>query len=767
MANMGHRQSQRWAAPLLLFSEFFASGAARQDAAPIRDNVQSPGGNNRKRAVTVVDAISMTEVEELRDPRSLSDEKHVALFSPDAKRFLVLVKHGNLVSNTNDYSVLMFESSDVFHSATPHFVVTFSSSSNRPGVQKLMWVDNNSIAFLGENPGEHQQLYFFNIQTHGLKRVTNQPTNVVSYAISPSRHEVFFTAETSVRTILTEDAQRNGIEVSSQLLSDLIAGDNEYKTLFKTELYVSEIDSDKVVRVDTNDLVPSRFEDILISPDEKYLLVNIFFTNIPQVWTRYKDRFLQNWISHKFRKDSQNIVMGYALIDIDKGHSTALISAPLGYSGSELLWSPDSRSVIVAGTFLPLNAPSAAERKEREHRTFVAEVRIPSMNICPISNKELRLVKWDASTNEITLRSTVRFSTVEPNGETLIYHKTEAGWFETRRTSPELRQQVPFQVVLKQSMNTRPQIIVRESADGRESLLLDPNPQFSELRFGRVEEVRFNATDGHEVKAGLYLPPEYVPGKKYPLVIQTHKWDPTQFWIDGPFTTAFAAQPLANKGFVVIQLPEELNDMSTPAEGPAQMSYYEGAINYLDRIGSIDRSRVGIIGFSRTCYTVKYTLTHSTYSFAAAVVTDGWDTGYFEYLAFLNELPIVATDAEGVHGGIPWLGQFSSWFRSAPGFRLREVRTPTRIVALGRGSLLSEWEWFSGLSRLGKPVDMVYLPDAAHVIVKPWERVVSQQGDVDWFCFWLKGEDDPDPAKAAQYARWRELRAQRESTQIP
>jgi hypothetical protein len=29
---------------------------------------------------------------------------------------------------------------------------------------------------------------------------------------------------------------------------------------------------------------------------------------------------------------------------------------------------------------------------------------------------------------------------------------------------------------------------------------------------------------------------------------------------------------------------------------------------------------------------------------------------------------------------------------------------------------------------------------------------------VDWFCFWLKGEEDPGPAKAEQYARWRELR---------
>lgn len=29
---------------------------------------------------------------------------------------------------------------------------------------------------------------------------------------------------------------------------------------------------------------------------------------------------------------------------------------------------------------------------------------------------------------------------------------------------------------------------------------------------------------------------------------------------------------------------------------------------------------------------------------------------------------------------------------------------------------------------------------------------------VDWLRFWLKGEEDSDPAKAEQYARWRKLR---------
>jgi hypothetical protein len=60
---------------------------------------------------------------------------------------------------------------------------------------------------------------------------------------------------------------------------------------------------------------------------------------------------------------------------------------------------------------------------------------------------------------------------------------------------------------------------------------------------------------------------------------------------------------------------------------------------------------------------------------------------------------------------------------------------------------------------------MVYLPEAAHVLVKPWECLVSQEGNVDWFDFWLNGHEDADRKKAEQYARWRELRKLQEQNE--
>jgi hypothetical protein len=60
----------------------------------------------------------------------------------------------------------------------------------------------------------------------------------------------------------------------------------------------------------------------------------------------------------------------------------------------------------------------------------------------------------------------------------------------------------------------------------------------------------------------------------------------------------------------------------------------------------------------------------------------------------------------------------------------------------------------------GKPVDLIYFPHGTHIHQAPLERLESQQGDVDWFRFWLQGYIDPNPSKCAQYLRWRRLRNQ-------
>jgi len=231
-----------------------------------------------------------------------------------------------------------------------------------------------------------------------------------------------------------------------------------------------------------------------------------------------------------------------------------------------------------------------------------------------------------------------------------------------------------------------------------------------------------------------------------------------------------AAQELANKGIAVLQIGEgPLHDQteSKPEEGPANQSGFESAMDYLDSQGIIDRKRVGLIGFSRTAFHVKYALTHSGYHFAAATAAEGIDFGYWMYVAVYGNSLLGQWAYKSMYGGIPWQANWKPWMKDSISFNFDKIHTPLRLEANSSCSIITEWETFTALRLLKKPVDLIYIPHGDHPLVKPWERMTSQQGNVDWFAFWLKGEEDADPAKTEQYVRWRELRKLQEQNDAP
>src|SRR5205807_5139091 len=62
---------------------------------------------------------------------------------------------------------------------------------------------------------------------------------------------------------------------------------------------------------------------------------------------------------------------------------------------------PDSQSVVVSDVYLPLNIDDGTERIRRKTHTFLAEVKISNRQVVKISDEDLRLLAWDAKTNEV------------------------------------------------------------------------------------------------------------------------------------------------------------------------------------------------------------------------------------------------------------------------------------------------------------------------------------------------------------------------------
>ncbi len=594
-----------------------------------------------------------------------------------------------------------------------------------------------------------------------MRKITNHSNNICSYSATPDGATVAYVAASPEREVFDKRSREQGLIISTESLTELLSGrlDNDSRS----ELFVKSGENGERIIPIRQEILTWSGDTLDLSPDGSHIVVKTYVDDVPSGWEEYQDKEMRRLTAERARlhRGQHSDLSTYILIDVATGQARALLNAPLsGNNDSRALWSPDGHSIVVTDTYLPLTTSVPEENEARQSKSFAVEIDLTIPAINKISSEELQVARWEKDANRLVFLAGGRWA--EGSKTEVSFRKNRRGW---ERVDEQNQDQSRPQIILEQDMNTLPRIFAIDSNRGRKTLLLDLNPQFRNTLFGRVESIRWVATDGHERAGGLYYPVGFRPGKKYPLVIQNHGFQANEFEI-GPGYSGFAAQPLAGKGIMVLQVGWNDDPADASREAESEMAVYEGAIDYLDKRGLIERNHVGISGFSRTCLHVKYALTHSRYHFAAAAVTDGVDAGYFQYIVFGQKKPGMAQNFEELNGGPPFGEGLISWTKKSPGFNVDKVHTPIRITALtNTHSLLGEWEWFAALTHLQKPVELVVLQDGAHVLQKPWERMISQQGNVDWLCFWLKGEEDPDSTKAEQYVRWRELRKLQEQNE--
>jgi dipeptidyl aminopeptidase/acylaminoacyl peptidase len=711
------------------------------------------------RPVTVADSIGMTAI---GTALSAYEDAAPVQFSPNGQFFTVITRKGDVRTNTNEYSLLLFRSSDQSEPVHPNVIATFASSSNRPGITNVRWLrDSQTILFLGARHDEKQQIYSLNVRTRKLRLITRHDTDILTFDATEDLSVIAYLARPPAKEFFNETAKQRGLLVSNQILADLMIGhptETDVGVGYPMQLFAQRKGkSEKRVVLQgvlQNDLALPEC-DLVMSPDGRFALAKTLL-RLPEPWKKFNIPDIENREEWVFR---------YVLIDTNTGSSRLLLDAPSLNYRTNAAWS-GPRSVILTGTYLPLKADENAEQKIRQSPVFAAEVQVDTGHVTKISEGDFNLVQWDAGTNTVFLapHSDAAAARGAEATQVVAYSKIGNSWEKVDPDQIRLKLAPELDVVQEQDMNTPPRLVALNHKTHQRRVLLDLNPQFATLKFGRVEDISWTGSDGNRAKGGLYFPVDYVAGKTYPLVIQSHGWDATKFWIDGESTAGYAAQALAGRGFVVAQTGDVgSEDETTPREGPRQTAMFEGLIDYLNGRGLIDRARVGILGWSRTGYHVRYALTFSKYPFAAAVIADGLDASYFQYISWLN-FGVKGVDVyERINGGLPQGAAIQSWVSHATGFNLDRVHTPTRLLAFRSDSILNNWEWFAGLRHLGTPVELIWIPDAEHMPIKPWERITAQQGDVDWFCFWLKDEEDHDPEKAEQYTRWREFRSHRQS----
>src|SRR5467141_2743432 len=69
-----------------------------------------------KKRITAADAVRMTRLSDHEYFIGDSSQGRVGHFSPNGKQFIIVLRKGNPEQNTNEFSLLLFRTADVFHS---------------------------------------------------------------------------------------------------------------------------------------------------------------------------------------------------------------------------------------------------------------------------------------------------------------------------------------------------------------------------------------------------------------------------------------------------------------------------------------------------------------------------------------------------------------------------------------------------------------------------------------------------------------------------
>jgi dipeptidyl aminopeptidase/acylaminoacyl peptidase len=274
------------------------------------------------------------------------------------------------------------------------------------------------------------------------------------------------------------------------------------------------------------------------------------------------------------------------------------------------------------------------------------------------------------------------------------------------------------------------------SAKATEVLSLNKHLQ----RIARAERrmMSYVGMDGDSLRALLFLPPGYQPGRPYPLVI----------WVYGGFSYTdtlqcicnvtdphpFNVQILAARGYVVLFPSIPLGPEGEGVRSDPYLDIPKGVMGAVDRVvalGIADPARMAVMGHSFGGYTT-YALATYTHRFKAAIALAGpadlvSEYGTFEaqlrYETWVHRSMYLPALLEGAQQrmGVPPYADMARYTRNSPLTYADRITTPILIIQgdLDFMGLQQGEEMFTALFRLGKRARYVRYWGEGHTVESP------------------------------------------------
>ena len=268
-------------------------------------------------------------------------------------------------------------------------------------------------------------------------------------------------------------------------------------------------------------------------------------------------------------------------------------------------------------------------------------------------------------------------------------------------------------------LTTPPQVRLHRS-DGAEVRVVDANPApaLAEYRLARPELVRVPTRDGFPMEAMLLRPPDFDPGRRYP-VYQHAYGGPHSPVVKNAWggTTYLFHQLLAQRGVVVWMCDNRTASGKGAVSawpmyrnfGELELRDVEDGLDWLGRQGWVDTDRIGINGWSGGGYLVSFALTHSR-RFAMGIA-GGPVTDWHNYDSVFTEryMDLPARNADGYRRSSP------RFFAADLHGRLLLVHGATDDNVHPQNTTQFAYE----LQKAQQPFEMMFYPRSRHGVTEP------------------------------------------------
>ncbi|MGK2286496.1 hypothetical protein [Pedomonas sp. V897] len=752
------------------------------------------GGVKANAPFTVLDSISRNRLYDVVYMDSWNTRTPFIL-SPDGLELFVVVGAGLPEKSTYKFKLISFHVPDIVDyvrnkkNSPPkeRIWISLYYNQNNPdtsalhsaGIKEIKFFDEGRfLTFIGHDNDERGQVYAIELASGKISRLTNSSRGVIQYFINEKKGEIIF-FEKSYK--LDRSCERVsfivGVEgiFNSQCLAD---GSNYYQNKIKSNfpLYFSNIYR---VRINKNRLesliikdfpVSLPFDDFVISPDGAKALAPIYSDMYTpgKIDGPLKDKFYEDYDENVGKKFA--IKTHYAVVDLENGNYYELKKFPIDRTSEPETprWLTDNSILLgdsIISDVLSTNVESNAEHRFISHSVSGTDRYDRGVVVNIGVDRDRFYVKDFFQYNDRASWKVVNDSKPDNRRNvtaSVVARCNQYQPIDLNSVNEHCRLEIPHYrvyITTGESYRSQPNLYVKDLITGQIKIFFELNPEFKGKLFGAVELMQWTDANGKTWQGSLIYPTNYRPGRRYPIVVQTHGFDPGHYVFDGPpnLTAPYAGQALANKGMFVLNIPDEKFDAYSDEHSGTAAGISAGVKLLYDQ-GKIDISKVGLIGYSATGSLVFNMALFPDFVPAAVTIVDAFSQSEMGYAYLYGSPGMGMKEIELLYcGAQPWGETVQAWVERSPLHNIDRLRTPVRIED-HHGMPSGWWDIFAGLRRLNAPVEYVIYTTGKHPSQHPDAVFQSQEANVDWFDFWLNNRTVDDTAKADQYRRWMDLK---------